>query len=163
MAMQATRGETLADAFLADMDEDDLVVEPEDNPAPEIEKKPVSLLGKRKEREEKGAKHADAVPVAENLSEIAVLLKSDKLKELLTRIEEFQSKAEEDASKFGRVGSVEETAEYDLVVSATNMTTEIADEQSRVHKFIRDHYAKVLFYFVPNFAVTHFTLCIEIL
>jgi len=161
--MQATRGETLADAFLADMDEqDDPVVEPEDNPAPEIEKKPVSLLGKRKEREEKGAK-SEAVPVAENLSEIAVLLKSDKLKELLARIAEFQSKAEEDASKFGRVGSVEETAEYDLVVSATNMTTEIADEQSRVHKFIRDHYAKVLFYFVPNFAVTHFTLCIEIL
>eukprot|EP01087_Luapelamoeba_hula_P019608 TRINITY_DN6513_c0_g1_i2.p1 TRINITY_DN6513_c0_g1~~TRINITY_DN6513_c0_g1_i2.p1 ORF type:complete len:525 (-),score=100.12 TRINITY_DN6513_c0_g1_i2:44-1468(-) len=80
--------------------------------------------------------------MAQDLHQVARLRSEGRLHALLEKIKVFQSKMETEHDMARLAGPIEHSDEYQLVVEATNMTTEIADEISIVHKFIRDHYAK---------------------
>ncbi|ORX33869.1 hypothetical protein BD324DRAFT_584604 [Kockovaella imperatae] len=74
----------------------------------------------------------------EDIGEVAKLIHSKKLKEILADISRYTAAPSDMSSSSG---PLEENPEYSLVVSANNMSVEVDNEILIVHKFIRDHYA----------------------
>lgn len=122
---------TLADEFLADLgDDDDLNEDNEEEQGEDVE-------GKEKESEMDLVEKALEI---DDVHKVAKLRSSARLRSITDRIQKF---AQEGSSLGSTAGaSLEDHPEYELIVEATNMTLELGDEMSIVHKFIRDNYAK---------------------
>lgn len=76
----------------------------------------------------------------ESVRNIAKLLDSQQLKQVIEKIEMYQFGG---GVKRGEiVGPVEQDPEYKLIVEANNLTVEIDNEINVIHKYIRDKYAK---------------------
>ncbi|KAG4306308.1 hypothetical protein PORY_000296 [Pneumocystis oryctolagi] len=73
---------------------------------------------------------------AKNVFEIATLLKSDWMQNILKKIDTY-SKTQ--TSSFQ--GHIEDNPEYQLIVDANNLAVEVDNEIIAINKFIRDHYA----------------------
>ncbi|KAK0529757.1 U4/U6-U5 snRNP complex subunit prp31 [Tilletia horrida] len=67
---------------------------------------------------------------------IATLARSAKLRDALDKIEHYASLDTPDIE-----GVLEESPEYQLIVSANNLAVNVDNEIMLVHKFIRDHYS----------------------
>jgi U4/U6 small nuclear ribonucleoprotein PRP31 len=76
----------------------------------------------------------------ESVRNIAKLLDSQQLKEIVKKIETYQTSGS--ASRGEIIGPVEEDPEYKLIVEANNLTVEIDNEINVIHKYIRDKYLK---------------------
>lgn len=75
----------------------------------------------------------------ESVRNIAKLLDSEQLKQVIEKIEMYQF----GGVKRGEIiGPVEQDPEYKLIVEANNLTVEIDNEVNVIHKYIRDKYAK---------------------
>mmetsp|Transcript_26655 Transcript_26655/g.37522 ORF Transcript_26655/g.37522 Transcript_26655/m.37522 type:complete len:478 (+) Transcript_26655:25-1458(+) len=124
---------TLADEFVADLGEDEEVndneeKDEEDEPSDADESAPQEDM------------EVETVTFSQ-IKQIANLIQSDTLKDLLERVQ-YQMQVAPNAPNRKVIGPVEEHPEYKLVVDSNNMTVEIAMEISRIYKFIRDHYSK---------------------
>ncbi|XP_074648016.1 U4/U6 small nuclear ribonucleoprotein Prp31-like [Tubulanus polymorphus] len=73
-----------------------------------------------------------------SIRSIAKLRDSSELKRVLSDIAEFQQVARREAV----AGPTEADPEYQLIVEANNITVEIENEISIIHKFTRDQYSK---------------------
>jgi len=81
----------------------------------------------------------EMIPKSHSLEEVAKLLTSSRLQDILKRMEEFVDKERKPQEL---VGPLEADPEYLLIVEANNIAAEIDDELSIVHKFARDVYTK---------------------
>jgi U4/U6 small nuclear ribonucleoprotein PRP31 len=70
---------------------------------------------------------------------IAKLLESEQLKNVIERIE-FYKQSENQKTEI--TGPVEQDPEYKLIVEANNLIVEIDNENSVIHRYIRDRYSK---------------------
>ncbi|KAK9728903.1 U4/U6-U5 snRNP complex subunit prp31 [Basidiobolus ranarum] len=75
---------------------------------------------------------------AEKVTDVAKLLYSKELKDVLNKIEHYKGAHREPTQL---VGIMEEDPEYKLIVKANDLTAAIDTEIISVHRFIRDHYA----------------------
>ncbi|KAI1318239.1 U4/U6 small nuclear ribonucleoprotein Prp31 [Mortierella claussenii] len=75
---------------------------------------------------------------AKNARDIAKLMDSNEMQEILQDIAHFQSVSDSKGSEVS--GMVEDDPEYHLIVKANAITVAIDNEILVVHKFIRDHY-----------------------
>lgn len=83
------------------------------------------------------AMETSEVSDSKSVKYIAKLRDSKQLNDVLEKIQEFSQQP------IGRMfGPVETDPEYQLIVEANNLTVEIDDEISTVHKYTRDMYAK---------------------
>jgi U4/U6 small nuclear ribonucleoprotein PRP31 len=125
---------TLADEFLADLGEDDDLNEESGENEDESE-----ALDKGKEKEG-GEMELEKNLETDDVHKVAKLRSSARLRSIVQRIQKFA----DEGSSLGSVegAGLEDHPEYELIVEATNITLELGDEMSIVHKFIRDHYAK---------------------
>jgi len=119
---------SLADELLADLedDEEDMETEIKTEEMEEMDIKPTRL-------------ELEMIPKGHSLEEVAKLLSSSRLQNILTQMEKFADKPRK-AQEL--VGPVEADPEYLLIVEANNIAADIDDELSIVHKFARDVYTK---------------------
>eukprot|EP00052_Salpingoeca_macrocollata_P003402 m.35681 g.35681 ORF g.35681 m.35681 type:complete len:491 (-) comp13285_c0_seq1:33-1505(-) len=68
---------------------------------------------------------------------IAKLWDSDRLRNVLSQIEHYTSNPREEA-----MGPIEEDPEFKLIVEANELTQEVDNEVTIIHKYVRDLYAK---------------------
>jgi len=122
---------SLADELLADLEDDDddemeMDEIKEEEELEEMDIKPTKL-------------ELEMIPKSHSLEEVAKLLSSSRLQDILKRMEEFADKPRKPQEL---IGPVEADPEYLLIVEANNIAAEIDDELSIVHKFARDVYTK---------------------
>ena len=115
---------TLADDFLADLDELDSGDEAEPD---EADSPGDDALGE-----------AAAQPGSGGVKSVAKLMSSERFSRIMQDIEHFKDSGDDREI----VGSLEEDPEYKLIVETNQMSAEMDDEVMVVHKFIRDLYAK---------------------
>lgn len=77
----------------------------------------------------------DAESDESKLEDLATLLGSEKMKNILANISKLPKERQGEVT-----GLIEEDPEYTLVIDANNLTIEIANEITIVHKFVRDIY-----------------------
>lgn len=75
---------------------------------------------------------------SDSVRNVAKLLDSKELAQILDSIQEYSSQARRDAV----AGPVEADPEYKLIVSSNNMTVEIDNEINVIHQFVKDIYNK---------------------
>eukprot|EP01098_Paradermamoeba_levis_P015890 TRINITY_DN8320_c0_g1_i1.p1 TRINITY_DN8320_c0_g1~~TRINITY_DN8320_c0_g1_i1.p1 ORF type:complete len:380 (-),score=86.55 TRINITY_DN8320_c0_g1_i1:716-1774(-) len=126
---------TMVEEFIADLGDDlqDDESEGEEILSEEAQKQ----QQQQQELEEKMKVEIDTLKY-NNVKEIAHLLRSQKLRTLISKIDE-RMKVER---KEGILGPAEEDPEYQMIVDSNTIILEITHEIAVVHKFIRDHYAK---------------------
>ena len=115
---------TLADDFLADLDELDSGDEAEPD---EAESAGDDALGE-----------AAAQPGSGGVKSVAKLMSGERFTRIMQDIQHFKDSGDDREI----VGSLEEDPEYKLIVETNQMSAEMDDEVMVVHKFIRDLYAK---------------------
>eukprot|EP01043_Picozoa_sp_COSAG02_P023151 COSAG02_NODE_1228_length_13776_cov_5.546864_6_plen_511_part_00 len=115
---------TLADDFLADLDELDSGDEAEPD---EAESPGDDEVGE-----------AAAQPGSGGVKSVAKLMSGDRFTRIMQDIQHFKDAGDDREI----VGSLEEDPEYKLIVETNQMSAEMDDEVMVVHKFIRDLYAK---------------------
>jgi len=151
---------TLADEFLADLGEDDEI---EMTEAQEHGEAPVKS---HHQLQNTGMDLVDKALEIDDIHKVAKLRASHRLRSIMQRIDEFSTEKHSSLGK--ESGALEDHPEYELIVEvlpfsylsapsslpphtlsllllllqATNITLELGEEISVVHKFIRDHYAK---------------------
>jgi U4/U6 small nuclear ribonucleoprotein PRP31 len=113
---------TLADDFLADLDELDSGDEAADGDEEQMD----------------GADAATAVGLADSVEQVAHLMTSERFTGIMADINRFK----EEGSDRVIVGALENDPEYKLIVETNQMSAEMDDEMMLIHKFIRDLYAK---------------------
>ncbi len=133
---------TLADEFLADIEEeddnppDDVVVKPE--PGEDDLALPDDLIVKMEEDEQQLDPKLLEKLKSENLKSVVKLLRSEGLQSLLRQIAEKSDSRATSSS----TGAVESDPEYRLIVHSNQMSVEIGNEIQLCHKWLRDHYSK---------------------
>ncbi|KAG0255914.1 U4/U6 small nuclear ribonucleoprotein Prp31 [Actinomortierella ambigua] len=80
----------------------------------------------------------DSVKSADNAKDVAKLMDSTDMKQVLSGIERYGSQGDKDKRAIS--GMVEDDPEYQLIVKANLIAVQIDTELLLVHKFIRDHY-----------------------
>ena len=115
---------SLADELLADLEEEG-VDEGEQDEQAEVDEVPEVSV----------AMEVDTK--ANSIFSIAKLRDSEQLQEVMDKMEFFSTKGGRDV-----IGPVESDPEYMLIVDANNLTNEIDNEISIIHKFVRDKYHK---------------------
>ncbi|ORX60259.1 Nop domain-containing protein [Hesseltinella vesiculosa] len=126
---------SLADELLADSDfesEDDQM-SVEDQPMDQDESTP-STNGTQDKANSAQLQHSASD--AKSVRNIATFLYSTQCQDILKKIDFFENNKDSRQS-----GSNEQDEEYQLILLANNMTTEIDNEMQTIHKFIRDNYA----------------------
>eukprot|EP00026_Physarum_polycephalum_P006675 Phypoly_transcript_06726.p1 GENE.Phypoly_transcript_06726~~Phypoly_transcript_06726.p1 ORF type:complete len:512 (+),score=126.15 Phypoly_transcript_06726:118-1653(+) len=133
---------TLADEFLADLDEDagepevkqeeedpdmDAAMEDGEQQGDDDDEKDLALEEKLK-----------ATLKNEDITKVATLLASSKFKNLIKRVEEKIA----NPKPLEIIGPIEEDPEYQLIVESNALVTEIHSEIQVIHKYVRDRYAK---------------------
>ena len=81
----------------------------------------------------------DKVVTTGSVTTVAKLRDSDRLKNVLEKMEEF---LQDPRSRESVLGPVEMDPEYLLIVEANNLTVEIDNELIIIHKYCRDNYSK---------------------
>jgi U4/U6 small nuclear ribonucleoprotein PRP31 len=115
---------TLADDFLADLDELDSGDEAE--------------ADEGEQQGDAAAAAAAAQPGAGGVKSVAQLMSSSRFARIMQDVQHFRDAGADREI----VGSLEEDPEYKLIVETNQMSAEMDDEVMVVHKFIRDLYAK---------------------
>ncbi|KAE8264679.1 hypothetical protein A4X09_0g6894 [Tilletia walkeri] len=114
-----------------DDDEDDDMADAEPANLPATAVKPAA------EMEQADVDALDLGPSAvRSVHTIATLARSSKLRDVLEKIDHYASLDTPDIE-----GVLEESPEYQLIVSANNLAVDVDNEIMLVHKFIRDHYS----------------------
>ncbi|KAK0567884.1 U4/U6-U5 snRNP complex subunit prp31 [Tilletia horrida] len=119
-----------------DDDDDDEMDEDDDNDQKELNL-PSSAVKPAAEMEQEDVDALDLGPSAvRSVHAIATLSRSSKLRDTLDQIEKYAALDTPDIE-----GILEESPEYQLIVSANNLAVDVDNEIMLVHKFIRDHYS----------------------
>lgn len=133
---------TLADEFLADLDED--ADEIKDVKQEEEEDADMDDLEEEDQDEEEDERDKileeklKATLKNEDITKVATLLASARFKNLIKRVEEKIA----NPKAIEIIGPIEEDPEYMLIVESNALVTEIQTEIQVIHKYVRDRYAK---------------------
>ncbi|XP_023329470.1 U4/U6 small nuclear ribonucleoprotein Prp31 [Eurytemora carolleeae] len=117
---------SLADELLADLEDDEEMAEEVKEELEEMDIKPSKL-------------ELEMVPSTHTIHDVARLINSDRLRSVMTRMDEF---AEKPRKPQDLIGVVEADPEYLLIVEANNLAADIDHEMNTVHKYARDVYTK---------------------
>eukprot|EP01105_Mastigella_eilhardi_P026317 TRINITY_DN7524_c0_g1_i1.p1 TRINITY_DN7524_c0_g1~~TRINITY_DN7524_c0_g1_i1.p1 ORF type:complete len:532 (-),score=170.64 TRINITY_DN7524_c0_g1_i1:69-1664(-) len=133
---------TLAEEFLCDLDED------EDNNAEGEEQASAPMTREAAAAVERAVKDVAAQGAgpmevtdlkATDAKDIAKLLFSKRLEDLMKKVEHFSSIERTEA--FDKTVNLESNEEYQLMQQANNMAVDLSNEIEALHKFMRDMYA----------------------
>lgn len=120
---------SLADELLADLEDDE-----EDLEFPEIKDDEMETDDIKPSKLE-----LEQVSAPQTLQDVAVLHNSEKLKEVMRKIEKWSGRVRK---KKDDLGPIENDPEYQLIVEANDLAAEIDQEQQSIHKFAKDTYNK---------------------
>jgi len=115
---------SLADELLADLEDDDDMVDEIKQEDEEMEFKPTKL-------------ELEQVAKAHTLQDVVSLHNSDRLKDVMQKIDDFKDHVRKPHEL---IGPVEADPEYLLIVEANNLAAEIDNEMGVIHKYARDVY-----------------------
>lgn len=121
---------SLADELLADLEE----IDDEDQGAADSNERVEGDGSMEIDNQEEASLH-----VSGSVKKVAKLRDSEKMKDVLERMESF---LQNPRSRESVMGPVEMDPEYLLIVEANNLTVEVDNEIVIIHKYCRDHYSK---------------------
>jgi len=134
---------TLADEFLADLDEETAEVEVKKEEEDEdLEIDAMEEDGDQEEGDDEKDTDLEeklkATLKNEDITKVATLLGTTKFKGLIKKVEEKIA----NPAPLEIIGPIEEDPEYQLIVESNALVTEIHSEIQVIHKYVRDRYAK---------------------
>lgn len=125
---------SLADELLADLYDDADITE-----FAEVKDEPVENEDQMETGDDVNAEMLLASGKRKSVRSVARLADSEKMKDIVTRMDEFLENPRERDTLFG---PVEHDPEYQLIVAANNLTADIDNETDIINKFCRDNYSK---------------------
>jgi U4/U6 small nuclear ribonucleoprotein PRP31 len=142
---------TLADEFLADIEEEEAASEQDDKPAapangaaanggPATGEDMLAEGAGEEEGQEIDPKLLDKLK-SEDLKAVVKLLRQPETQQLLTSVKEKMSEMRDRSSGMS-AGKIEDDPEYRLIYQANIYSVELGKEVELCHKWLRDHYKK---------------------